>query len=399
MTDFVFNTPTKVVFGENSEAQLGALVKEQGAKKVLLHFGGGSVERSGLLDRVEASLGEAGVGFVRLGGVVPNPELALVRQGVALCRQEGVDFILAVGGGSVIDSAKAIAYGVPAACDVWDFFEGRASVEKALPVGCVLTIAAAGSEMSNSAVLTNAETHEKRGLGSELGRCRFAVMNPALTKTLPPYQTAAGVADILMHTLERYFTPEEDTLQITDEIAEGLLRTVMDNGRKLMRDPEDDKARAEVMWAGALSHNGLTGAGAGAGDWACHQLGHELSAKFGLTHGASLAAVWGSWARYVYKTRPGRFAQLAVNVLGVQPQKSDEATALAGIEEMEEYFWAIEMPTNLTEAEITLSDEDLEDMAVRCTFYGKRSIGGLKKLEKEDIAAIYRMAWEAGAEG
>ncbi len=398
MTDFIFNTPTKVVFGKNSEAQLGTLVQEQGAKKVLVHFGSGSAERSGLLGRVEKVLAEAGVAFVRLGGVVPNPELALVREGVELCRKEGVDFILAVGGGSVIDSAKAIAYGVPAECDVWDFFVGKASLTKALPVGCVLTIAAAGSEMSNSSVITNTETKEKRGINTELGRCKFAVMNPELTKTLPPFQTAAGVADILMHTLERYFTPEEEPMQITDEIAEGLLRSVIDQGRLLMREPENYEARAEIMWAGALSHNGLTGAGAGAGDWACHQMGHELSGKFGLTHGASLAAVWGSWARYVYMVRPARFAQLAVNVLGVAPQDSEEATALAGIEEMEEFFWAIEMPTNLFEAGVELSDEDLEDMAVRCTFYGKRTIGGLKPLGKDDITAIYRMARDAGAE-
>ncbi len=394
MTNFLYNAPTKVVFGKNTETQVGALLQELGVKKVLLHYGGESATRSGLLQKVEKTMEEAGVPYCSLGGVVPNPQLGLVREGVALCRKENVDFILAVGGGSVLDSAKAIALGAVADCDVWEFFEQSESPVTCLPVGVVLTIAAAGSEMSNSAVITNEETKVKRGIRNDLVRCKFAVMNPELTKTLPPEQTAAGVADVLMHTLERYLTPEEHTMMVTDALAEGLLRTVMLCGRHLMRAPSNYHARAEVMWAAALSHNGLMEAGNGSGDWACHQLSHELSAAYDLTHGAALTAVWGSWARYVYKENVERFAKLAVQVLEVEPLDSDEETALAGIEELEEFFWAMELPTNMAEAGLNLAEEDIQELAKRCTYYGKRTIGGIKSLGEEDIAAIYRLAAE-----
>ena len=391
MIDFDYYATTKVVFGKNTEERVGALVKAENCKKVLVHFGGESAKKSGLLDRVFASLKEADVEFIQLGGVKPNPRLSLVQEGIALCKKEGVDFILAVGGGSVIDSAKAIAIGTLSKRDVWDYFEGKAEPEASLPVGCVLTIAAAGSETSNSMVITNEEIGSKRGVTSNFGICRFAIMNPQLTLTLPAYQTSAGIADIIMHTLERYFTPE-NPMEITDNIAEALLRTVIANGRTLTRNPKSYAARAEIMWAGSLSHNGLTGCGGGAGDWSCHQLGHQLSAKYDLAHGASLAAVWGSWARYVCNENPDRFAQLAENVLEVEPSDNIDKMAKEGIEEMEGFFWAMEMPTSISEAGIELSEEDLKELATQCSFGGTRSIGAFKELNQEDILKIYTMA-------
>jgi alcohol dehydrogenase YqhD (iron-dependent ADH family) len=391
MNNFEYYTPTQVFFGKGTENEAGKHVAENCHKKVLVHFGGGSAVRSGLLDRVHASLDEAGVPYVDLGGVAPNPRLSLVREGVALCEKEGVDFILAVGGGSAIDSAKAIAYGVACGGDVWDFFDGKRQVTAALPVGVILTIAAAGSEMSDSCVITNEDGWHKRGLSSKFGRCRFAIMNPELTYTLPPYQTASGGVDILMHTLERYFIPGE-TLQLTDEIAEGLLRVVMKNCALALKNPEDYDARAELMWAGSLSHNGLTGCGNGNSDGASHQIEHELGGMFDVAHGAGLAAVWGSWARYVYKEKPSRFAQLARNVMGIPKRGDDEATALEGIAAMEEYFRSIHMPVSIREMGIDPTEEQIAEMALKCTRNDTRTIGGFKKLKREDIVAIYRMA-------
>ena len=317
MADFTFYAPTQIVFGRGGENQIGALVKAQNGKKVLLHYGGGSARRSGLLDRIRASLTAAGIAYTELGGVVPNPRLSLVREGIDLCRREGVDFLLAVGGGSVIDSAKAIGYGVTNEGDVWDFYDRRRQASACLPVGVVLTIAAAGSEMSSSSVITKEEGGIKRGYSSNLCRPRFAVMNPELTMTLPPYQTACGCTDILMHTLERYFTNNGGNMELTDGIAEALLRTVIKNAVILRDDPENYGARAEVMWAGSLSHNGLTGCGNGGDDFSVHALEHELSGMYDVAHGAGLAAVWGSWARYVYRECLPRFEQFAVRVMGV----------------------------------------------------------------------------------
>lgn len=391
MRNFEFFTPTKVVFGKNTEAQTGALVKAQGCKKVLVHFGGNSAKTSGLLDTVYASLDQEGITYVSLGGVVPNPRLSKVYEGIALCKAEGVDFILAVGGGSVIDSAKAIGYGMANACDVWDIYTGKAVPTGCLPVGVILTIAAAGSEMSNSSVITNEELGMKRGCNSDYSRCRFAVMNPELTYTLPAYQTACGIADILMHTMERYFTPDSP-MDITDRIAEGLMRTVISKADILMRDPADYEARAEVMWAGSLSHNGLTGCGS-LGDWACHQLQHELGAMFDISHGAGLAAVWGSWARTVYKTNPARFAQFAVNVLGVTDNAEDpEGTALAGIAAMEAFYRTIGMPTAISGLGLQLTDSQIEELAYKCSFQNTRTIGNFMTLNREAIKGIYTLA-------
>ncbi len=392
MKDFNFYAPTRVVFGRESEARLPELVKQYGAKKVLVHYGGGSARRSGLLDKVEQMLREAGIDFVELGGVVPNPLLSKVREGIDLCRREGVDFILAVGGGSVIDSSKAIGYGVPYEGDVWDFWDGKAVPQTAMPVGVVLTIPAAGSEMSSSAVITQDEGMLKRGINSDLCRCKFAIMNPERTYTLPPYQTAAGATDIMMHTMERYFSKYEDAT-LTDAIAEALLRTVKDAVVEVLRDPEDYRNRAAIMWASSLSHNDLTECGLEK-DFASHRLEHELSGLFGVTHGAGLAAIWGSWARYVMDKHIARFAKFAVNVMGVTNDFTDpRQTALRGIEATERFFEQIGMPTNipaLIGREAT--DEEIETLVTKCSRGGKITIGAMEVLTSDDMAAIYRMA-------
>lgn len=391
MVNFEYFTPTKVVFGKNAEEKTGELVKEQGCKKVLVHYGGQSAKKSGLLGRICASLEKKGISYVTLGGVVPNPHLSKVHEGIELCKKEGVDFILAVGGGSVIDSGKAIGYGVANEGEVWDFYAKTRIPEACLPIGAVLTIAAAGSEMSDSSVITNEDGWLKRGCNNNLCRCRFAIMNPELTYTLPPYQTASGCVDIMMHTMERYFTREENTA-LTDGIGEALLRTVMESAQTLARDPENYNARAQVMWASSLSHNGLTGCGT-IGDWSCHQLEHELGGMFDVAHGAGLAAVWGSWARYVYKEKPERFAQFAVNVMGVTNDFSDpEKTALEGIRKMEEFYRSIHMPINIRELGVELTEEQVEQLAYKCSFMEKRTIGQFKVLDRNDMEEIYRMA-------
>ncbi|MCD8125072.1 MAG: iron-containing alcohol dehydrogenase [Lachnospiraceae bacterium] len=388
--NFQYYTPTKVVFGKDTELQVGALIREQGGTKVLVHYGGHSAERSGLLARVCSVLEEAGLAYVTLGGVVPNPRLSKVREGLRLCREEGVDFLLAVGGGSVIDSAKAIGYGLANEGDVWDFYEKKRKPAACAPVGAVLTIAAAGSEMSDSSVITNEEGWLKRGCNDDLCRCKFAIMNPELTCTLPDYQTQCGCTDIMMHTMERYFN-RSDNLALTDGIGTALIRTVMKNARILREEPDNYQARSEVMWAGSLSHNGLTGCGTGGGDWASHQLEHELGGMFDVAHGAGLAAIWGSWARYVCGELPERFSSFARDVFGIEREDTMGA-ALAGIEAMENYYRSVGMPTSLTELGVQPTEEQIEELAEKCCFFGRRTIGTVKKLDQKDIAAIYRMA-------
>ncbi len=391
MNNFQYYTPTKVVFGKDTEKRAGELIKEQKGSKVLVHYGTGSVKKSGLLDRVYAALDEAGISYVSLGGAVPNPRLSLVYEGIELCKKEGVDFILAVGGGSAIDSAKAIALGTKYQGDVWDLYLKKASARDAIPLGVILTIAATGSEMSDSTVITNEEGWLKRGLHSDLIRPHFAIMNPELTYTLPEYQTMSGCTDILMHTMERYFSHEMDT-DLVDGMAESLLKSVMRAAKVLLKDPKNYNARAEVLWAGSLSHNGLTGCGR-AGDWACHQLEHELGGMFDVAHGAGLAAVWGSWARYVYKDDMARFAKFAVNVMGAAYDYADpEKTVLEGIEAMENFFRTIHMPVSIRELGVELTDEQIKELAYKCTYMDQRTIGGIRKLGKEDIARIYEMA-------
>jgi alcohol dehydrogenase YqhD (iron-dependent ADH family) len=392
MKDFNFYAPTRVVFGRESEEKLPQLIRQYGGGKVLVHYGGGSAKRSGLLDKVYQMLSEAGISYVELGGVVPNPLLSKVREGIDLCRKEHVDFILAVGGGSVIDSAKAIGYGVGYAGDVWDFWDGKAVPQACLPIGVVLTIPAAGSEMSSSCVITNDEGMLKRGVNSDLCRCKFAIMNPERTYTLPAYQTAAGVTDIMMHTMERYFSKYEDAV-LTDAISEALLRTVMDAVFEVLRDPENYRYRAAIMWASSLSHNDLTECGTEK-DFACHKLEHELSGLFGVTHGAGLAAIWGSWARYVMDRHLNRFVQFAVNVLDVTNDFSDpKATARKGVEALEGFFHAIGMPVSIPELiGRQITDDEIGTLVDKCSRGGKMNIGAMEVLKPEDMAAIYRMA-------
>ena len=394
MKDFNFYAPTRVVFGRESEEKLPQLIQQYGGGKVLVHYGGGSARKSGLLDKVEQMLTEAGISFVELGGVVPNPLLSKVREGIELCRKENVNFILAVGGGSVIDSSKAIGYGVGYPGDVWDFWNGKAVPQTCLPIGVMLTIPAAGSEMSSSCVITNDEGMLKRGVNSDICRCKFAIMNPERTYTLPPYQTAAGATDIMMHTMERYFSKYEDAL-LTDAIAEALLRTVKDATPKVLKNPEDYVNRASIMWASSLSHNDLTECGTEK-DFASHRLEHELSGLFGVTHGAGLAAIWGSWARYVMDKHLKRFVKYAVNVMGVtQDFLDDRATALQGIEATEAFFRSIGMPVSIPELigrEAT--DEEIREMVRKASRDYTITLGAMEVLKPEDMEAIYLKANE-----
>ena len=392
MKDFNYYAPTEVVFGENSEEQVAALVKKYGGTKVLVHYGGKSAERSGLLDKICGLLTEGGIAFKKLGGVVPNPRLSLVHEGIKLCREEGIDFILAVGGGSVIDSSKAIAYGVPYEGEVWDFYLGKDKATKMLPVASVLTIPAAGSEMSEASVITNEDGDVKLGYSNNLSRPKFAIMNPKRTFTLPPYQTAAGVTDMMMHTMERYFTKDDD-MDLTTDIAEAMLRSMKDAIFAVLKNPEDYRYRAQIMWGGSLMHNGLTGCGV-TDDWATHQLEHELSGMFDVTHGAGLAAIWPSWARYVMHENLSRFVRFAVNVMDIPNDFTDpEGTALKGIEAMERFYHAIGMPINIKELiGKDITDEEIKEMTRKCSRNYQHTCGQLKVLKAEDMENIYKMA-------
>lgn len=393
MRSFEYFAPTKVIFGKDSHLQIGDILKKENCHKVLIHYGGKSAVASGLIDEVSGCLTDAGIDFVTLGGVVPNPRLSKVREGIELCKKENVDFILAVGGGSVIDSAKAIRYGVANPwTDVWNFYLKTEVPTACLPIGVIPTIAASGSEMSNSSVITNEDGWLKRGAAKcDLCRPKFALMNPKLTYSLPQYQTESGCVDILMHTMERYFVNIE-TMEITDSISESLMQTVIYNARILMREPDNYTARAEIMWAGSLSHNGLTGCGTGGGDWACHQLEHELGGLYDVTHGAGLAAIWGSWARYVYDVNPERFAQFATNVFDIPCGLDFEKTALAGIEAMEDFFRSIKMPVSLHELGLDLDDQQIHELAFKCSYEDTRTIGVFKQLNMKDMEKIYTMA-------
>ena len=394
MFNFNYYTPTEVVFGRDTELKAGKMVKKYGGTSVLLHYGGKSAVRSGLIDKVKKSLEDEGLKVCCLGGVVPNPHLGKVREGVELAKQNGVDFILAVGGGSVIDSSKAIAYALADPDhDVWELFAHTRSANGCLPVASVLTIAAAGSEMSASCVITNEETGEKRAYDDDIVRPKFAIMNPALTVTLPDYQTQAGCTDIMMHTMERYFN-QGGTLELTDEIAEGLLRTVMKNAKILHGDPANYDARAEVMWAGSLAHNDLTGCGAASGgDWTSHMLEHEMGGMFDVTHGAGLAAIWPAWARYVYKNCMDRFVKFAINVMGVDiGGRTDEGICEAGIAAMEDFYRSIGMPTNMKELGIEPTDEQIRAMAAGAARACGGSRGTAKLLFEEDFVKIYQNA-------
>lgn len=392
MNNFNYYAPTKVVFGKEKENEVGKLIKEQNCQKVLIHYGGSSAKKSGLIDKVKKSLEEENINYIELGGVVPNPRLSLVYEGIELCKKENVDFILAVGGGSVIDSSKAIGYGVTNEGDVWDFYDYKRVPTSCLPIGVILTIAAAGSEMSNSSVITKDDNGIKRGYSSDYSRPKFAIMNPELTMTLPDYQTSCGTVDILMHTMERYFT-KEGTSSLTDSLAESLLKTVMHYGKILVTEPNNYEARAETMWAGSLSHNGLMGCGAkDGGDWSTHKLEHELSGMYDVAHGAGLAAIWATWARYVYKEVPDRFLKFALNVMEIPYTTDDDTTINLGINKMEEYFKSINMPTSIKELGVSPTAEQLIEMSKKCAKAVNGSCGSIKKLNELDMLNIYKNA-------
>ncbi|MDR3588131.1 MAG: iron-containing alcohol dehydrogenase [Negativicutes bacterium] len=393
MNNFEFYSPTKVIFGKDVEKNVGNEIKAWGGTKVMLHFGGKSARASGLLDRIEGSLREAGINYISFGGVVPNPRLGLVLEGVELCRREKVDFVLAVGGGSVIDSGKAIAMALAnPGLDIWDIYDGKVLPTACLPVGVVLTIAAAGSETSQSSVITKEDGLLKKGFNNNIIRPKFAFMNPELTYNLPPYQTGCGVVDIMMHTIERYFCAQRGN-ELTDRIAEQVLRNTIKYGKLCMEDPRDYKARSEVMWSGSLSHNQLTGLGS-QGNFSGHLIEHELSALFDVAHGAGLAAIWCWWARYVVEADVNRFVQYAINVWDCVLDPIDpKVTALEGIKKTEEFFTAIDMPINLSQLGVgTLTEAQIEEMAQKCCLFGKRLVGPVKPLQVEDVKAIYRMA-------
>jgi len=392
MQNFEFYAPTRMIFGKDTHKEVGSIVKEYGFSRVLLHYGQGSVIKSGVYDEVMASLKHAGMDVAVLGGAEPNPKISLVREGVRLAKEHASELVIALGGGSVIDSAKLIAIGAVADVDPWLFSERKAVPEGGLPVATILTLSASGSEMSASCVITNEENGLKRGFGTKLNRPLFSICNPCLTYTVNPYQTACGIVDIMMHTLERYFTVSEPFM-ISDEMAFGLLRTVINAGKDALKNPEDYEARANLMWAGSLSHNDLTGVGTEF-FMGCHQLEHEISGMFdSVAHGAGLAVVYPAWAKYVYRLNPSRFALLAVNVLGANPEgKTQEELALEGIGIMEEFFESIGMPTRLSGLGVDITDSAIEEMAEKCTFFGKRKLKDYKELGKEEIIEIYNLA-------
>ena len=390
MNNFTYYTPTKVFFGRDEERRVGDIVKRYGATKVLVLYGGGSVKRSGLLDRVEQALTDVGVSYVAFGGVHPNPLLSHTHEAIALAKQEAIDFILAVGGGSVIDEAKAVGMGYYYDGDVWDFYLRRAVPERVVPLGCILTIAAAGSETSWASVITNEKGWYKIGYQNDILRPIFAIMNPELLYTLPPYQMACGNVDMIMHVLERFFNPNAED-DLTDSMAAALIRNVIKNARIVKENPKDYNANFEIMWAGSLAHNGLFDGGNGRGDWGTHHIEMEVSGLFDVAHGAGLAAIWPSWARYVLHKDVGRFAKLARLVFDVQTE-DEEAAALEGIAKMEAFFKEIDMPTSLTELGIQPTEEQYWDMAKKCTKRDMVKEGCFGQLTSADIYKIYKMA-------
>lgn len=389
MENFTFYSPTYFVFGKDEERNVGKYVKRFGGTKVLIHYGGGSVVRSGLLDRVKKSLTDEGLSFVALGGVKPNPRSGLVYEGIALCRKEKVDFVLAVGGGSTIDSSKAIAAGTIYEGDFWDFYSGK-PVEKALPVGTILTIAAAGSEGSPDSVITKEEGMFKRGATGEGLRPTFSILNPALTQTLPPYQTACGITDIMAHLFERYFTNTKD-VEVTDRVIEGLLMTMIHEGPKVIANPDDYQARANIMWAGMIAHNNCCGVGREQ-DWSSHNLEHELSALYDCAHGAGLAVVFPAWMEYTMNHDVMRFAQVASRVWGCAMDfQHPEVTAKAGINAFRAFLKSIGMPQTM--AELGGKEEDIPHLAHTAAYGNNQggTMGGFVVLNEDDMANIYKL--------
>lgn len=391
MQSFEYHCPTEIIFGRGTEERVAEKIRQYGGHRVFVVYGGGSVIKNGLLARVERVMTAGGLAFRVLGGVQPNPRLSLARDGVREALLFKADFVLAIGGGSVIDTAKAIAHGLANPhTDIWEYWLGEKKLEKTTPVGVVLTIAAAGSETSDSAVLTDEESGKKSGLNTDLNRPAFAIMNPELTYTLPRRQIACGIADIMMHTMERYFSQVQGN-SFTDRAAEALLQNVIAYAKPALTNAQDYEAMSEIMWCGSVSHNGFTGLGRPK-DFAAHKLGHELSGRFDVAHGASLTAVWGSWARTVYMDDPQRFARFARQIWGINAGTPEEQ-ARAGIRETEAFFASIGMPLNFTELGIGVQDEAmLEELADMCTDSGNKKVAAFRPLDREAVLEIYRLA-------
>lgn len=387
MDNFTFYAPTYFDFGKGAEEHVGNLVRRFGGNKVLLHYGGGSIKKSGLYDTVKNCLEREALEVVELGGVKPNPRSGLVYEGIDLCKKENVDFVLAVGGGSTIDSSKAIAAGACYEGDFWDFYSGKAKIEKALPVGTILTIAAAGSEGSMNTVITKEETGIKTGAASEALRPKFSILNPALTCTLPPYQTAAGATDIMIHVCERYFSNTAE-VEVTDRLCEALLKTMIHEAPRVIENPDCYEARANIMWAGMLAHNNVCGVGR-VQDWASHHIEHELSALYDVTHGAGLAVIAPAWMRYVRTINPHKLAQFAERVWDIEPQATEEETALKGIEAFERFLKELGMP--LTFEEIGADEADAAQMTEKL-LRSKKTEGNYVKLAADDVMKIYHYA-------
>ncbi len=386
MENFVFQNTTKIIFGRDSEKNVGIETKKY-SNKILLHYGSGSIKKYGLYEKIIKYLKEEGIEVIELPGVEPNPKISLVREGIKICRENSINFILAVGGGSAIDSAKAISIGIPYNGDVWEFFERKANAKSAVPVGIVLTIPGSGSESSNVTVITDGEKLIKRGYHNQALLPKFAILNPELSFTLPPYLTASGAADVMAHTMERYFTQTKKA-DLTDRLCESSLITVIENTPLVLANPEDYEGRAEIMWTSSIAHNGLLGTGR-VEDWASHKLAHELSSYYGVTHGAALAIIFPAWMKYVYKQNIERFVQFAVRVLGVDACfGSQEQIILEGIRRLENFYKEIGLPITLKELDI--NSEKFDEMATKCVIFG--SIGNFMKLNKDDVINIYKLA-------
>ncbi len=388
MQNFIFKSPTEFIFGKEAENQTGSYLKKYGAKKVLVLYGGKSAKASGLLDRVTKSISEAGIEYTEMGGVQPNPVLSKVREGIELCRKEQIDFLLAVGGGSVIDTMKAIGIGIDYEGDVWDYFCGKASNPHPYPGAVVLTIPAAGSEGSKSMVITNENGLLKRGFDCEESRSKFSILNPEITYTLPAYQTACGAVDMMSHIMERYFT-NTPSVELTDRMSEAVLKTIIHAAPAAIANPSDYNARADLMWASTLAHCDLLSCGK-TGDWASHDLEHELSALYGIAHGAGLAVVTPAWMKYVFKHDIPRFCQFASRVFDVEMNYfNPEETALTGIYKLEEFFKKLAMPTRL--ADLGITDNQFQLMAAKTTGQGTHTIGNFAKLSENDCCQIYEL--------
>ena len=388
MLDFIYNTPTKVFFGKDKHKEVGKIISEYGYKKIMLQYGKGSIKKSGLYDEIISSLNEYNIEVVEMGGVEPNPKLSFVRDAIKVAKQTGVEMILAVGGGSVLDSSKFTALGAVTEEDVWNFALGKSTPKSALPVAVILTHSAAGSEMSSSAVITNEDEKVKKGCGTELNRCKFAILNPELTYTVSKYQTACGVVDMMTHTIERYFTPVPDT-PLTDEISEALLRSIISAGKVAVQNPTDYEARATLMWGSSLAHNGLTSCGR-EGYLAVHQLEHAVSGLYDeVTHGAGLAVLYPAFIKFIYKYNPARFAKFFKNVFFAEG-KTDEEIILSGIEKMQEFFKEIGMPTSLLD--FNIGKEKVEELALHCSKNKTTFVKSYIPLGYEEMKEIFTLS-------